>query len=113
MCGPYNKIKISSFAGILTNTIQQGAKGPATIIAAADAYQSDFGLLRVVPNRFSRDRTIEVLDMDYWSVAYLRPFQQFALAKVGDSDQRQLLAEYTLVSRNEGASGKVADLATS
>jgi len=112
MCGPYNKVKISSFAGILTNTIQQSAKGPATIIAAADAYQSDFGLLRVVPNRFSRDRTIEVLDMDYWSVAYLRPFQQFPLAKVGDSDQRQLLAEYTLVSRNEAASGKVADLAT-
>jgi hypothetical protein len=112
MCGPYNKIKISAFAGILTNTIQQSAKGPATIIAAADAYQSDFGLLRVVPNRFSRDRTISILDMSYWAVAYLRPFQQFALAKVGDSDQRQVLAEYTLESRHEGASGKVADLAT-
>lgn len=113
MCGPYNKVKISSFAGILTNTIQQRAGGQATIVAAADAYQSDFGLLNVVPNRFSRDRTIEVLDMTYWAVAYLRPFQQFALAKVGDSDQRQLLAEYTLESRHEGASGKVSDLATS
>lgn len=113
LCGPYNKVKISSFGGILTNTIQQKAGGPATIIAAADAYQSDFGLLKVVPSRFNRDRTVSILDFDYWSVAYLRPFQQFSLAKVGDSDQRQILAEYTLVARNQAASGKVADNATS
>lgn len=113
MCGPYNKVKISNFAGIGTQTITQPAKGQATIIAAADSYQSDFGLFEVIPNRFSRDRTISVLDMEYWAVAYLRPIQQFQLAKVGDSDQRQILAEYTLVSRNEAASGKVADLATS
>jgi hypothetical protein len=113
MVGPYNKVKVSGFSGILTNTIQQTAKGQATIIAAADAYQSDFGLLKVVPNRFSRDRTLCVLDMDYWQVSYLRPFQQFALAKVGDSDQRMILAEYALTALEEASSGKVADLATS
>lgn len=113
MCGPYNKVKISNFGGILTNTIQQSARGQATIIAAADAYQSDFGLLRVVPNRFSRDRTICILDFEYWEVAYLRPFQSFPLAKVGDSDQRMILAEFALVSRNEAASAKVTDCATS
>jgi hypothetical protein len=113
MCGPYNKVKISGFSGILTNNIFQKADGQAMIVAAADAYVSDFGTFKVVPNRFSRDRTITVLDMEYWAVAYLRPFQQFALAKVGDSDQRQILAEYTLVSRNQAASGKVTDCATS
>jgi hypothetical protein len=46
-------------------------------------------------------------------VAYLRQFTQNPLAKTGDSDQRQMLAEYTLVSRNQAASGKVTDLATS
>jgi hypothetical protein len=113
MVGPYNKVKVSGFTGILTNTIQQKAGGQATIVAAADAYQSDFGLLKVVPNRFSRDRTLCVLDMEYWEVAYLRPFQTVPLAKVGDSEQRMILAEYGLRSRNEAASGKVADLATS
>jgi hypothetical protein len=113
MCGPYNKVKISGFSGILTNNIFQKADGQAMIVAAADAYVSDFGTFKVVPNRFSRDRTITVLDMEYWAVAYLRPFQQFALAKVGDSDQRQILAEYCLVSRNQAASGKVTDCATS
>ena len=115
MVGPYNKQKLSAFSGLvgMTNNIFQKADGPATLIAAVDAYQSDFGALKIIPNRFNRDRTLTVLDMDYWAVAYLRPFQSFPLAKVGDSDQRMILAEYALESRNQAASGKVADLATS
>lgn len=112
MVGPYNKVKVSGFSGILTNSIQQRAGGQATIIAAADSYVSDFGTFKVVPNRFSRDRTLTILDMEYWEVAYLRPFQSFPLAKTKDSSQRMILAEFALVSRNEKASGKVADLAT-
>ena len=34
------------------------------------------------------------------------------LAKTGDSDQKQLLSEYTLEARNEKASGGVFDLST-
>jgi len=115
MVGKYNKQKLSGFSGLvgMTNNIFQKAQGQATLIAAIDAYQSDFGALKIIPNRFSRDRTISVLDMQYWAVAYLRPFQSFPLAKVGDSDQRQILVEYTLESRNEAASGKVVDCATS
>lgn len=113
LCGPYNKVKISGFSGILTNSIQQRAGGQATIIAAADSYVSDFGTFKVVPSRFNRDRTVCVLDMEYWAIAYLRPFQQVPLAKVGDSDQRMILVEGGLESRNEASSGKVADLATS
>lgn len=113
LVGPYNKVKLSGFSGVLTNTIQQKAGGQATIIAAADTYVSDFGALKVVPSRFNRDRTICVLDMEYWAIAYLRPFQQISLAKVGDSDQRMILVEAGLESRNEAASGKVVDNATS
>ncbi|HZD13180.1 MAG TPA: DUF5309 family protein [Candidatus Binatus sp.] len=113
MTGPFNKTKVSGFSGILTNNIFQKAGGQATIIAAADAYVSDYGNHNVVPNRFNRDRTVCVLDMEYWSIAYLRSFTQFPLAKTGDSDQRQILAEYCLVNKNQAASGKVADLTTS
>ena len=110
LCGPYNKVKISGFSGILTNNIFQQAGGQAKIVAAADAYVSDFGTLKVIPSRFNRDRTVCVLDMNYWALAYLRPFQSTQLAVTGDSIQRMILAEYTLVSRNEAASGKVTDL---
>jgi hypothetical protein len=112
LCGPYNKVKISGFSGILTNNIFQQAGGQAKIVAAADGYVSDFGTFKVVPSRFSRDRTISIIDTDFWSVAYLRNWQQSPLAKVGDSEQRMVLVEYTLESRNQKASAKVADLAT-
>ena len=113
LVGPYNKVKVSGFSGILTNNIFQQAGGQAKIVAAADAYVSDFGTLKVIPSRFNRDRTVCVLDMDFWAIAYLRPFQSLQLAVTGDSTQRMILAEYTLTSRNEAASGKVVDCATS
>lgn len=113
LTGPYNKVKVSGFSGILTNNIFQQAGGQAKIVAAADAYVSDFGTFKVVPSRFNRDRTLSILDTDFWSVAYLRPFSQTALAKTGDHEQRMIIVEYALESRNQKASAKVADLSTS
>jgi hypothetical protein len=51
--------------------------------------------------------------MEYWGIAFLRDFSMHELAKTGDSEKRQLLVEATLESRNEAASGLVADLTTS
>jgi hypothetical protein len=57
-----------------------------------------------------RDQNILVLDMDYWTVATLRGFQSFDLAKTGDSNKKQILTELTLVANNEKSSGKVVDI---
>ena len=76
-------------------------------------YESDFGVMKVVPNRFQRARDVLVLQMDMWAVAYLRNMTTTTLAKTGDNEKRQLLCEYTLESRNEQASGIVADCTTS
>jgi len=113
MVGPYNKTIASAFGGIATLYKDVPGKKQATIIGAADIYVSDFGEHMIVPNRFSRDRTALVLDMDYWKVATLRPIQQIPLAKTGDSEKREMLVEFTLVAANPNASGKVADLKTS
>lgn len=112
MVGPNAKKKISGFAGIGTQFRDVGGKtaGSNRIVGAADIYISDFGEHRIVPNRFSRDQTVLCLDMDYWAVAYLREFQQEELAKTGDAEKRMMLAEYTLESRNQAASGKIADV---
>lgn len=112
MTGPHNKTVISGFGGIATN-FKNVPQGQATIVGAADLYVSDFGEHQIVPNRFSRDRTVLLLDMEMWAVAYLRPIHQIELAKTGDAEKRALICEYTLVSRNEAASAKVADLLTS
>jgi hypothetical protein len=110
MVGPFNKQKLSGFTG---NSTRFDAGADATLYTSVDVYASDFGQLQVVPNRFSRDRDAYVLDMDYWGIAFLRDFSMHELAKTGDSEKRQLLVEATLESRNEGASGLVADLTTS
>ena len=110
MVGPFNKQKLSGFTG---NSTRFDAGADATLYTSVDVYASDFGQLQVVPNRFSRDRDAYVLDMDYWGIAFLRDFTMHELSKTGDSEKRQLLVEATLESRNEGASGLVADLTTS
>jgi hypothetical protein len=112
MVGGFNKQVFSTFTGRATPTEDTKAK---KIVAAVDAYESDFGRLKIVPNRFQRARDVLVLQMDMWAVAYLngRRMVSIPLAKTGDSDRRQMLSEYALVSRNEKASGGVFDLTTS
>lgn len=112
MTGAFNKQVFSTFTGRATAFEETKSK---KIVASVDAYESDFGKLKVVANRFQRPRDVLVLETDKWAVAYLngRNMISIPLAKTGDSDRRQILAEYSLVSRNEKASGGVFDNTTS
>lgn len=114
MTGGFNKQQASGFGGIATLYRDTAGKmSPATIMGAADVYVSDFGEHKIVPNRFSRDRTALILDMNYWSIHYLMPFNVQTLAKTGHSERRMLRVDFALCSKNEEASGAVADLTTS
>jgi hypothetical protein len=110
MVGATGKQKVSSFAGIAAQRYMAPGNTPTTIIGAADVYMSDFGTISIVPNRFMRARDALILDPEYAALAYLRPFQTNDLAKTGDSENTQLLAEVTLEVKNEAAHGIVADL---
>jgi hypothetical protein len=112
MVGAYQKQAVSAFAGIAAQRYMAPSNEPTTIIGAADVYMSDFGTVSVVPNRFMRTRDALVLDPDYAALAYLRPFATNELAKAGDAEKTQILAEFTLEVRNEAAHGIAADLAT-
>jgi hypothetical protein len=109
MVGGFNKQAFSTFTGRGTPTEDTKAK---KIVASVDVYEGDFGTLKVIANRFSRPRDALVLQTDMWAVAYLngRKMVSIPLAKTGDSERRQILSEYALVSRNEKASGGVFDL---
>jgi hypothetical protein len=107
---PALKQVVSGFEGLAQHRYNSNATGQITILAGADLYQSDFGVLQIVPNRFMRSRDALVLDPEYAALAYLRPFQTNELAKTGDSEKTQLLAELTLEVKNEAAHGIVADL---
>ena len=111
MVGPFNKQTVSDFGG-RASTRQMISE--RTILAAADLYAGDFGTLQVMPNRFQRARSALVLQMDMWAIATLpgRNMMTFELSKIGDADTEVILTEWTLESRNERASGIVADLTT-
>lgn len=112
MTGAFNKQTFSTFTGRASPIEEAKSK---KIVASVDAYESDFGTLKVVANRFQRARDVLVLEMDKWAVAYLngRKMISIPLAKTGDSDRRQILGEYTLEARNEKASGGIFDNSTS
>ena len=115
MVNPTHKQTVSAFAGIAAQRYMAPSNEPTTIIGAADVYMSDFGTISVVPNRFMNstnagNETAFIVDPDMAAVAYLRPFQTIELAKTGDSEKTQLLAELTLEVKNQAAHGIIADL---
>lgn len=110
MVGSFNKQAFSALSGNSSRFVdgQEQVLSPAVHV-----YRSDFGDLEIVFNRFQRARSALILDMDMWAMSTLRDFQSTDLAKTGDTERKQILVEYTLESRQEAASGIVADLTTS
>ena len=109
MAGPFNKRQISGFAG---NSTRFDIGEDQRLTATISVYISDYGEHRVVANRFSRDRSLLIVDTQYWAMSFLRPFRETPLAKTGDSEKRLMNVEYTLAAYNAASSGIVADLTT-
>lgn len=107
MVGPAAKQTFSGFTG---NSTRMGQADDQGLYAAVDFYVSDFGKLKVIPNRFQAARDVFVLQADKLAMAYLRPFQTMELAKTGDAEQREVLAEYSLECRAPKAHGAVYDI---
>jgi hypothetical protein len=110
MCNSGTRERISELSGISTLQTDANVNQKTSIIGSVDFYKSNFGVMTVQPNRFQRDATLFVLDYEMFAVAFLRDIQMFELSKTGDNEKRQMLAEYTLVSRNELGSGKITDI---
>ena len=119
MVNAFNKQKLSGFTG---GSTRFDAAEDRRLITSIDVYESDFGTMQVSPNRFIRGangtaakigQDAHILDMEYWAVSFLRDFSLQTPAQTSDADQRFMVAEYTLESRNEKASGLITDLTTS
>ena len=108
MLSPAAKQTFSSFTG---NSTRFDKGEDQKLFAAVDVYVSDFGELKVIPNRFQRARDVFILQADKIAVAYLRPFMQIELATIGDAQQRELVVEYCMEMRAPKAQGAVYDIA--
>ena len=110
LVGSYSKQVVSGFAG---RTVSQTMIDNKTILGAASIYASDFGDIKVVPNRTQRGRDAFLVDTSKVSVAGLRMFEPQELGRVGDAVTRDLISEYTLQMDHPDAHAIIADLTTS
>lgn len=110
MVGPTQKEATGAFTGIAQRTVEVGRSAQASVIGAVDIYVSNWGVVRIVPNRWQRERDGFVLDFEQASVRYLRPHKRTALAKTGDAEKHMLICEWTLQVNQEAGLGLAADL---
>ena len=105
----WNKRKISAFTAGSTKNIESFAK---KLVLSVDVYESDFGLQRIILDRYMPEKAVSILQKDMWSVAMLRPVKHTPLAKVGSARRGMVESEWTLVSYNQAASGTVFNTST-
>ena len=114
--GLSNYLFTNTAARVATQYQDQGKspRGGVSVIGAVDVYVTDFQVLDIVPDRFSpggaTEAEVPVLDTEYWAMSYLDGYHVETIAQVGDHQRRMLLVDWTLCSKNEAASGLVADL---
>tara|TARA_R110002095_G_scaffold110116_1_gene96374 strand:+ start:9723 stop:10730 length:1008 start_codon:yes stop_codon:yes gene_type:complete len=111
-----NKRRVSTaFAGNATRYKDTVDK---KVINSIDFYDSDFGELTIVPNRFQptnnaggadNNYNVFVLDPDYAAISYLDEVQQKPLAETGHSMRTLIWCEYGLQIDNEKAHGVIRD----
>jgi len=108
MLGSHQKRVLNGFAGN-SDSRDINATGKR-IINAISVYESDYGTMNVVPNRFCKSTDVLVYEQDYWKIAVLRPMQSKEIARTGDAEKRQILMEYGLCAANSQSSGAILAL---
>jgi len=80
--------------------------------ASITVYRSDYGDLKLVPNRRMRERDMFFLNPDYLEIRTLEPIQFVELGRTGLQRKAQIWTNWTLGVLNEAAHGVLADLNT-
>jgi len=103
--GPANKRLISkTFNGTATKFKDQDDK---KIISAIDYYESDFGTIEIVADRFSNPASVLLIDPEHVSICELQPTRQIELARTGHTENRLIQSEMTLEVSNQKGHGIV------
>lgn len=101
----------AAFAGLAVNRVDNSPNGgQLTIVAGADVYQSDFGKIAFVPDRFASARDALIVDPEYWDIAEGESLITFDLATTGLASRKAMRTEVALRCLQQAASGVVADL---
>lgn len=106
----WQKRKISALTTSNTRNINADMK---EVVIGIDVYDSDFGRIKIVPDRFMTTSVVALLQNDLWKLAELRPTKKVDVAKIGSATRAVIETELTLESRNEAGSAQITGLSTS
>ena len=106
----WQKRKISQFSTSSTRNISVEDK---RLVNAIDVYESDFGVQKIVLDRYMTSTIVACLQNDLFRVASLRPTIHKSLPDDGGGRKGMVETELTLESLNEAGSGKITELTTS
>jgi hypothetical protein len=107
----FQKRKFASFSGSSNKNLDGASK---KVVNSVDFYVDPLGTeISLVPCRQCPTDVVYFVDPEYVEFSTLRDFFTSPLAKTGDSEQKQIIVEYTQEVRNEKAHAAVYDLATS
>ena len=96
---------VSSFA--LAAGRQRDIRNERKLVNVIDLYVSTYGELDVVLDRNMEAGTMLLVDFNYAATPVLRPTADWPIAKMGDSDKRQILWEGTYAVLNSKAHAAV------
>ena len=104
-------------ARVATLTSDQGApaNSKATALASVNVLVSDFGTIKLVPNRLQPlnskgNAEAYLLDPEYASLSYLENYRTDTLAKTGLAEKRQISVDWGLRVHTEKAHGMLVNI---
>lgn len=107
----FNKRRISQFATANMRTLEVGQSGKVS--NRVDVYDSDFGTLEIIFERYVPAAVVAVMDMKAHAIAYLRRPFILPLSVIGDSKRASIIGEYTYEYKAEPHNGLCSAFTTS
>ena len=103
-----NKRIITGFTG---NADRQRSADSTKIKQIVDIYESDFGMVNMVLHRLQPNTRIDLLQTEYWKLAYLIPFKTYDKPKDSLVNGKVVTGQLTLECRSKEANSciKIAE----
>lgn len=117
----FSEYLFTSSARVATLMSDQGkSKEQAAALGSVNVFVTDFGTLKMVPNRLQQTyldsgavnmaADVFILDPEYLELCYLHGYRTDSLAKTGLAENRQMCVDWTLIVNTEKAHGIIGDV---
>jgi len=126
MCTPdvirkFSEYLFDASARVATLYSDQGKSAEkATALGSVNVFVTDFGTLKMIPNRLQQkhlDSTgpdlvsdVFILDPQYLQLCYFKGYRTDTLAKLGLAENRQMCVDWTLIVNTEKAHAIIGDI---